>query len=80
MCIHVLRLILSNQNNKTYGKPTLRLVPIAFFMDVVVVTTGVGVVFRLISYFRNFSYVENIRVLFIYIYVEVFLSTYAIRG
>ena len=33
-----------------YGKPTLRLVPLVFFRVVVVVTTGVGVVFRLSSY------------------------------
>ena len=44
---------------KTYGKPTLRLVPHAFVWVVVVVTTGVGVVILLISYFRNFSEMEN---------------------
>ena len=52
-------LILSNQKHKTYGKPTLRLVLLVFFMVVVVVTTGVGVIFRLSSYIRNLSEMEK---------------------
>ena len=40
---------------KIYGKPTLRLVPLIFFRVVIIVTTGVSVVFRLSSYFGNFG-------------------------
>ena len=39
----------------------LQLLPPVFFRAVVVVATGVGVVFRLISYFHNF-FLENSQV------------------
>ena len=52
-------LIPSNQNENTYGKPTLRLVPPVFLMVVVVVTTGVGGVFLFISYIHNFLEIEK---------------------
>ena len=44
---------------KTCGMPTLRLVPLVFFRVLVVVTTGVGAVFRLCSYFRNLPEMEK---------------------
>ena len=49
------RLNSQQPEKKMYGTPTLRLVPLVFFMVVVVVTTGIGVVFWLSSYFRNSS-------------------------
>ena len=40
---------------KILRKTDVAIGPLVFFRLVVVVTTGVGAVFRLISYFRNFS-------------------------
>ena len=40
---------------KINGKSILRLLPLVFFRDEVVVKTGVDIAFRLISYFLNFS-------------------------
>ena len=40
---------------RTYIAPTLRLIPLVFLWVAVAMTTGVGIVFRLISCFQNFT-------------------------
>ena len=50
--------MLSNQKQKNYGKATLRLVPLAFFRVVVVVTTGVGIYIYI--YFLTYFHIAKL--------------------